>query len=89
MASYSKAYCLSQHCYGKALVLVPDIASRRRSVPRLSARRPLGFVLVSPKATRFRYFPPEGGSGMVPSKKLRGLRGYGIVPPKAVLVLYP
>ena len=44
MASYSKASCLSQHCYGKALVLVPDIASRRRSVPTLSARRSLGLA---------------------------------------------
>ena len=35
---------MSQHCYGKALVLVPDTASRRRSVPRLSAPRSLGLA---------------------------------------------
>ena len=35
---------MGQPCYGKALVLVPGIASRRRSVPRLSAPRSLGLA---------------------------------------------
>ena len=35
----------------------------------------------------FRNCPPEGGSGIVPPKKLRGLRGSGFDLPKAVPVL--
>ena len=41
----------------------------------------------TPRATRFPYCPPGGGSDIFLPKKLRGLRGSSIPPPKAVLVL--
>ena len=58
MASYTKAYCLSQHCYGQALVMVSDVAARRRSVPICFAPRPLGFAIVPPNrsAPSFLFF---------------------------------
>ena len=58
MASYTKAYCLSQHCYGQALVMVSDVAARRRSVPICFAPRPLIFAVVFPirSAPSFSFF---------------------------------
>ena len=55
------------------------------AVPVFSRRR-LWYCLPekAPRATRFRYCPPDGGSGIVPSKKLRGLRGSSISAPARV-----